>query len=231
MTPFPSYFTSYLEVSKEQLIIVTNGNHVPIVGSVNVQLQSSLSLHNILHVSKLANNLISIHRLIKNWNCAVAFFRSHCVIQELTTESTIGVAKEQGNNTNKEDLPSSQRATSETWAASQILLYHKCLGHPRPLSVIFVNFQSTIVQHFLLVIIKVLNFLTLFILMCGGQQVTLYRGLSGLLNICRFFHLAKNQFGKSIKRLRSDNSTEFVNLEFSQFFKDNGVVHELTCVN
>ncbi|RDX90909.1 hypothetical protein CR513_27180, partial [Mucuna pruriens] len=32
-------------------------------------------------------------------------------------------------------------------------------------------------------------------------------------------------------RLRSDNSTEFVNLEFSKFLKDNGVVHELTCVN
>ncbi|RDX92226.1 hypothetical protein CR513_25678, partial [Mucuna pruriens] len=33
-----------------------------------------------------------------------------------------------------------------------------------------------------------------------------------------FFHFAKNQFGKSIKRLRLDNDTEFVNLEFSKFF-------------
>ncbi|RDX81183.1 hypothetical protein CR513_38179, partial [Mucuna pruriens] len=32
-------------------------------------------------------------------------------------------------------------------------------------------------------------------------------------------------------RLRSDNGTEFVNLKFSKFLKDNGVVHELTCVN
>ncbi|RDX97959.1 hypothetical protein CR513_19193, partial [Mucuna pruriens] len=46
-----------------------------------------------------------------------------------------------------------------------------------------------------------------------------------------FFRLVKNQFNKSIKRLRSDNGIEFVNLEFSKFFKDNGVVHELTCVN
>ncbi|RDY03252.1 Copia protein, partial [Mucuna pruriens] len=53
----------------------------------------------------------------------------------------IGVAKEQGglyylqhtkirNNTNKEDLHSNQRATSETWTDSQTWLYHKCLGHP-----------------------------------------------------------------------------------------------------
>ncbi|RDY07811.1 hypothetical protein CR513_08019, partial [Mucuna pruriens] len=46
-----------------------------------------------------------------------------------------------------------------------------------------------------------------------------------------FFRLVKNQFNKSIKRLRSNNGIEFVNLEFSKFLKDNGVVHELTCVN
>ncbi|RDX84124.1 hypothetical protein CR513_34877, partial [Mucuna pruriens] len=110
------------------------------------------------------------------------------------------------------------------------------------LSVMFVNFQSTIVQHFLLVIIiKVLNLLTLFILMCGCQLVTLYRGLSGLYRLLMivlvyqifidFFYFIKNQFDKSIKRLQSDNDTKFVNLEFFKFPKDNGVVHELTCVN
>ncbi|RDX81065.1 hypothetical protein CR513_38302, partial [Mucuna pruriens] len=114
MTSFPSYFTSYLKVSKKQLITITNEDHVPIVGSSI----SSLSLH-ILHDPKLANNIISIHRLIQDWNCAVTFFHSHCVIQELTTGRTIRVAKEQGelyylqhtkigNNTNKEDLPSNQ---------------------------------------------------------------------------------------------------------------------------
>ncbi|RDX82108.1 hypothetical protein CR513_37146, partial [Mucuna pruriens] len=111
MTPFPSHFTSYLKVPKRQLITIANGDHVPIAGSGNVQLHSSLSLHNVLHVPKLANNLISINRLIQDWNCAVTFFRSHCVIYELTTGRTI-------------------EATSETWAASQIWLYHKCLGHP-----------------------------------------------------------------------------------------------------
>ncbi|RDX81064.1 hypothetical protein CR513_38300, partial [Mucuna pruriens] len=42
-----------------------------------------------------------------------------------------------------------------------------------------------------------------------------------------FFCLVKNQFNKSIKRLWLDNGTEFVNLKFSMFLKDNGVVHEL----
>ncbi|RDX61944.1 hypothetical protein CR513_59778, partial [Mucuna pruriens] len=43
--------------------------------------------------------------------------------------------------------------------------------------------------------------------------------------------LLNSKFNKSIKRLRSNNGTKFVNLEFSKFLKDNGVVHELTCVN
>ncbi|RDX71655.1 hypothetical protein CR513_48958, partial [Mucuna pruriens] len=64
---------------------LTMKDHVPIVGSRNVQLQSSLSLYNVLHVPKLDNNLISIHRLIQDWNFI-----------ELTTRRTIGVAKEQG---------------------------------------------------------------------------------------------------------------------------------------
>ncbi|RDX79015.1 hypothetical protein CR513_40622, partial [Mucuna pruriens] len=102
--------------------------------------------------------------------------------------------------------------------------------------------------------IKVLNLLTLFILMCGGQLVTLYWGptsnsilgakwfvsfiddcIHHKFEVCQifvdFFRLVKNQFNKSIKRLQSDNGTEFVNLEFSKFLKDNGLVHELACVN
>ncbi|RDY02258.1 hypothetical protein CR513_14309, partial [Mucuna pruriens] len=98
----------------------------------------------------------------------------------------------------------------------------------------------------------IFNLLTLFILNYRGQLVTLYRGLNGLYHllmthvtwiflmkhrseVCQifvdFFCLVNNQFNKSIKRLRSDNGTKFVNLEFSKFPKDNGVIHELMYVN
>ncbi|XP_029129864.1 uncharacterized protein LOC109816369 isoform X2 [Cajanus cajan] len=46
-----------------------------------------------------------------------------------------------------------------------------------------------------------------------------------------FFRLVQNQFGKNIKRIRSDNGTEYVNHEFLNFLSHNGIVHELTCVN
>ncbi|RDX67605.1 hypothetical protein CR513_53499, partial [Mucuna pruriens] len=283
MTSFPSHFTSYLKVPKRQPITVANEDHVPIVGYGNLQLHSSLSLHNVLQVPKLDNNLISIHRLKQDWNCAMTFFRSHCVIQELTTGRTIGVAKEQGglyylqhtkigNNINKEELPSSQRATSETWAASQIWLYHKRLGHPPfgLLKTIFSHlFTKEFVESFKYDIfqfpkhhratfspsnnkslepfdlihsdvwgaasnsISRAKWFVSFIDDC--THVTWIFLMKHKYEVCQiffdFFRLAKNQLNKSIKRLWSYNDTEFVNLEFSKFLKDNGMVHQLTCVN
>ncbi|RDX71963.1 hypothetical protein CR513_48619, partial [Mucuna pruriens] len=62
----------------------------------------------------------------------------------------------------------------------------------------------------------------------GSGNVQLHSSLSlhNELTTGRTIGIAKEQGG-----LRSDNGTEFVNLEFSEFLKDNGVVHELTCVS
>ncbi|RDX69464.1 hypothetical protein CR513_51414, partial [Mucuna pruriens] len=171
---------------------------------------------------------------------------------ELTTGRTIGVAKEHGglyylqhtkigNNTNKEELPSSQRATSNTWAASQIWLYHKHLGYLRqcfhiylqkslssPLSVIFVSFQRP-ASNFILRAKWFVSFID------DCTCVTWIFLMKHKYEVCQifvnFFCLVKNQFNKFIKRLRLENGTKFINLEFSKFLKDNRMVHELTCVN
>jgi len=47
----------------------------------------------------------------------------------------------------------------------------------------------------------------------------------------KFFCFIQNQFGKNIKRIRSNNSTGYVNHKFFNFLSYNGIVHELTCVN
>ncbi|RDX70558.1 hypothetical protein CR513_50187, partial [Mucuna pruriens] len=263
MTPFPSHFTSHLKVPKRQLITFANGDHVPIARSNNIQLHSSLSLHNVLHVPKLVNNLISIHRLIQDWICAVTFF---------SFSLTIGIAKEQGglyylqhtkigNSTNNEKLPSSQRATSETCVASQIWLYHKCLGHPSfgLLKTMFPYlFTKESVESFKCDIFQFSKHhratfspgnnksLEPFDLIHSDVWGPASNSISGAkwfvsfiddctcvtwiflmkhkYEVCQifvdFFRLVKNQFNKSIKRLRSDNGTEFVNLEFSKFLKD-----------
>jgi len=46
-----------------------------------------------------------------------------------------------------------------------------------------------------------------------------------------FYKMVQTQFESPIKRLRSDNGREYVNQNLSKFLKENGVVHELTCVD
>nr|KYP74165.1 hypothetical protein KK1_006833 [Cajanus cajan] len=60
MTPFTSLFASYSKTNVKQFIMVANGDNVPIIGFDIIQLDPSIFLHNILHVLKLANSLISI---------------------------------------------------------------------------------------------------------------------------------------------------------------------------
>jgi hypothetical protein len=47
-------------------------------------------------------------------------------------------------------------------------------------------------------------------------------------DLCAFI---KNKFGNTIKVLRSNNGTEYVNQEFEQFLAMNGIEHQTTCVN
>ena len=45
-----------------------------------------------------------------------------------------------------------------------------------------------------------------------------------------FFSLIKNQFGASIKKLRSDNRKEYFNQVITLFFQKEGIIHESSCV-
>jgi len=45
-----------------------------------------------------------------------------------------------------------------------------------------------------------------------------------------FHKLVKTQFGKEIKTIRSDNGTEYLNQRVQNFFRENGIIHETTCV-
>ena len=98
MTSYSSHFLSYHYFFVEHRITIVDGSHSSIVGSGNITLQLPLQpfihLNNVLHVPKLSNNLIFIHKLTKDLNCAITFFHSHRVFQDLATGNTIGVAKE-----------------------------------------------------------------------------------------------------------------------------------------
>jgi hypothetical protein len=45
-----------------------------------------------------------------------------------------------------------------------------------------------------------------------------------------FYKMVKTQFGKEIKIKRSDNVTEYLNKCLHNFFTENGIIHETSCV-
>ncbi|RDX91498.1 hypothetical protein CR513_26521, partial [Mucuna pruriens] len=71
-------------------ISIVGRSLTPIVGCDNIHLHPSLR-----HIPKLSNNLISIHKLTQNLECAVTFFPSDHVLHDLPTGRTIGAGKEQ----------------------------------------------------------------------------------------------------------------------------------------
>ena len=46
----------------------------------------------------------------------------------------------------------------------------------------------------------------------------------------RFFSMVKNQFGVSIKRIRSDNAKDYFIHGLISFCQKEGIIHELSCV-
>jgi transposase InsO family protein len=52
--------------------------------------------------------------------------------------------------------------------------------------------------------------------------------LDTAITLCAFFTHLERQFGKNIKRIRSDNGGEYISNELKDFFLESGVIHELT---
>ncbi|RDX77734.1 hypothetical protein CR513_42098, partial [Mucuna pruriens] len=101
----------------------------------------------------------------------------------------------------KNEMSSNHQATSETWAAFQIWLHHKCLEH------LFFGLLKFLFLHL---------FTKESIESCKCNRPV----AESVFRFC-----------KSIKKIKSDNGIEYVNLEFSKFFTDQAIIHELTCVN
>lgn len=45
-----------------------------------------------------------------------------------------------------------------------------------------------------------------------------------------FFSMVKNQFGVSIKRIRSDSDKYYFNHDLNSFCQEEGIIHESSCV-
>jgi transposase InsO family protein len=279
MTFDSQQFLKYISSSGTPYITVADGSHTPIAGCGDIELQS-FKLKDVLHVPGLSNNLLSVRKITKDNHCAVIFYNSYCVFQDLATGKTIEVAKEHGGlyylsdtRIGQKVLSTALQSQSKSSPAAQIWLQHKRLGHPpfplmkRMFPSLFSNqsvesFKCDICQFFKhtrttfpsSLTKSVESFDLIHYDVWGPAPVSNISGARWFVSFIddcsrvtwiflmnnksevpqlfiQFYNMVQTQFGKRIKRIRSDNGKEYVNHNLSNFTSKNGIIHEFTCVD
>jgi hypothetical protein len=120
-------------------VSVGNGQNLPIQNIGNTQLHTKLSLfklRNVLHVPRIASNLLSVHKLCLHNNCSCYFDSNKLLIQDLPTGRVLyqgmsenGVYPLHSSRIFKSNSQKSALHTSLS-AANNWLLWHTRLGHP-----------------------------------------------------------------------------------------------------
>ena len=94
MTFESSLFITYSACPRTRKVVTADGSLATVAGIGDVQINSSLTLKNVLHVPKLSSNLISIHKLTHDLCCQVTFNDTYCIFQGMESWKTIGHAEE-----------------------------------------------------------------------------------------------------------------------------------------
>ena len=136
MTDSYPLFSSYTPCPYDIRVKVTNGTLAPVAGKGSVRISDFITLKSVLQVPTLDCNLLSVNKLLKQSNCFAKFLPSHCVFQDLSSEMTIGSAKEQGglyclkdNKVSDQCYIASCNSTSVP-ENNDIMLWHWRMGHP-----------------------------------------------------------------------------------------------------
>ncbi|RVW82826.1 Retrovirus-related Pol polyprotein from transposon RE1 [Vitis vinifera] len=75
-------------------VAMPSGEQAPITSIGNLPLNSAATLKNVLGVPSFKVDLMSVSRVTKDLNCSVTFFPHWCILQDLTTRTTIGLGEQ-----------------------------------------------------------------------------------------------------------------------------------------
>ncbi|KAL5840805.1 hypothetical protein ACOSQ4_013413 [Xanthoceras sorbifolium] len=93
MTSVSSLFNTYSPCSGLEQIRIADESLSPIAGKGLIKISEKIRLNYVLQVPKLACNLLSVSKLLKESNCCVIFFYSHCEYQDQISGKKIGSSR------------------------------------------------------------------------------------------------------------------------------------------
>jgi len=136
MTSSSKLFESYSPLYCNEQIRIADGSFNSISGKGTIKLSPHLTLQSVLHVPKLACNLLSVSKISRDSNCRVIFYDSHCVFQEQESGKTIGRARMLDGLYYFEEASTSHKkvqglsSVSSPSVRETLMLWHYRLGHP-----------------------------------------------------------------------------------------------------
>ena len=85
MTGYAGSFSAHNPDSRHIKVKIVDGSLATHARTGTIVLNPHITLYHVLHVPKLACNLLSISKLTKDLDCSVQFLPSHCEFQEVTS--------------------------------------------------------------------------------------------------------------------------------------------------
>jgi hypothetical protein len=223
-------FSSYEKNDDPQRAITFgDGNQGLVKGLGKIAISPNHSISNVFLVDSLDYNLLSVSQLCKmGYNClfmdicVTAFRRSDdsVAFKLLKEEHILGLT-----NVHFEK----DRVCSACQAGKQVGVHHphkNIMTTNRPLELLHMDLFGPIAyisiggsKYCLVIVDDYSRFTWIFFLQDKSQTQETLKG---------FLRRAQNEFGLRIKKIRSDNGTEFKNSQIEGFLEDEGIKHEFS---
>ncbi|RDX84671.1 hypothetical protein CR513_34246, partial [Mucuna pruriens] len=224
-------------------ISLANGSKMVSQGVGKVSLSSSISLNFVLYIPKCPYNLISLSQMTRSLNCSVIFYAISFIIQNRNMGQLIGKGHESRGLYCLKNSPSML-----CFVSVSPKLLHNRLEHPNLAKLKLManivrstfpnqvnkrcNFPFSIIHSNIWGPSRVTSFgFNYFITFIDEYSrctwVYLMKERSKLLsNLLSFSKEVENQFGKTIKILRSDNAKGYFSSELNSYLSSKGILHQ-----
>ncbi|CAL8994835.1 unnamed protein product [Prunus brigantina] len=220
---------------RDPYITSANGLPSPVTGEGTIHLTHSLPLSHALLVPNIRCNLLSVGRLLDTLNASATFYSTHCFFQDLKTHATIGHGKRMGGLYYLQ-LPAAavRGSCDESSFNCETCVMAKSHRTVFPLSNNKAALSFELVHSDVWGLARVTShgfrwFVT-FIDDCTRLTwVYLMKNKHDVASLLpEFCAMVSTQFHVSVKVFRTDNGGEYVNHTLTQFFRDQGIIHQTT---
>lgn len=138
MTLLSTHFSTYSPYPSNKKNPTRDGTLITVEGQGRIQINSSMTHNNVLHIPKLSTSLISIQKITKDLSCNNIFYNKSSIFQDMNSRKTIGSSREWDGLyllNNKDSSLNFLRNNSYFLESimtnkEKVLLYHFCLLHP-----------------------------------------------------------------------------------------------------